>query len=63
MQTTWTKDQYENYLNEIMEHEDPPQLAVKPGTYLSKPGSWMRQNDPIQFEVGYSEWLRETQNS
>lgn len=22
-------------------------------------GSWVRQNDPIAFEVGYNEWIRD----
>ncbi len=32
-----TKVAYEEYLNEVLEHEDTPQLAVKLGTYLASP--------------------------
>ena len=52
-----TRKDYEEYLNEVLEKQGTPQLAVKPGTYLARPGSWMRRNDPIQFEVGYNEWI------
>ena len=58
-----TKQAYEDYLNEVLENYDTPQLSVPQGTYLSKPGTWMRKNDPIQFEVGYNEWLRELDRS
>ncbi len=58
-----TKSAYESYLNEVLEKESTPQLSVKPGTYLAKPGTWMRKNDPIQFEVGYTEWLQALDNS
>jgi hypothetical protein len=54
-----TKKEYENYPNETLEKQDTPQLSVKPGTYLDKPGTWMRKNDPIQFEVGYEEYCAE----
>ncbi len=56
-----TREEFENYLNEVLEHEDTPQLSVKPGTYLQKPGTWMRKNDPIQFEVGFNEWEKEVE--
>lgn len=63
MKTDYSKTAYENYLNNILDKQGTPQLAVTKETYLQKPGSYMRRHDPIQFEVGYNEWIRETQNS
>lgn len=54
-----TKKEFENFLNATLDKQDTPQLAIKPGTYLQKPGSWMRKHDPIQFEVGYNEYCNE----
>lgn len=51
-----TRKDYEEYLNEVLEKDSPKQLSVKEGTYIAKPGTWMRRNDPIQFEVGYQEY-------
>jgi hypothetical protein len=58
-----TKKMYEDYLNEVMEKESPRQLSIKDGTYIRNPGTYMRVNDWMQFEVGYQEWVRETRNS
>jgi hypothetical protein len=58
-----TKDAYESYLNEVLENDSPHQLSVPDGTYISNPGTWMRLNDPIQFRVGYNEWLNALDNS
>lgn len=54
-----TRANYEEYLNEVMKHESPANLSVKEGTYIANPGTWMRRNDPIQFEVGYNEYCQE----
>jgi hypothetical protein len=51
-----TRKDYEEYLNEVLEKQDTPQLSVKEGTYLQKPGTWMRKHDPVQFQVGFQEW-------
>jgi len=57
--TKLTKTEYERYLNEIrkepMQHTGNHKPIIHPGTYL-------RRNDPIEFNVGYNEWVREMQN-
>jgi hypothetical protein len=51
-----TKKAYEDYLNEFGIGQ--PQYNLR-GTPIKKFGGWMRKNDPIQFRVGYNEWLSE----
>jgi hypothetical protein len=52
---TKTKKRYEKYLNQI---ECPEHDSKSNGGRCnsSKYGTWLRRNDPIAFEVGYSEW-------
>lgn len=51
-----TKKSYEEYLNDlpIPEEDKRSNGGLIPDN--SKYGSWIRKNDPIQFEVAYSEW-------
>jgi hypothetical protein len=50
--TRKTKAAYEEYLNEALQGQPHPQGGARPP---EKPGTWLRRNDPIQFEVGYNE--------
>ncbi len=45
---------YENYLNTF----DSEELNLATENAIAKPGSWMRINDPIQFNVGYNEYCQ-----
>ena len=49
-----TRKDYENYLNDIF-----PQYSEKNynNRLIKNFGSWIRKNDPIKFNVGYSEYL------
>lgn len=44
-----TRQDYEEYLNEIQSFRGEHK----------KYGTWLRRNDPIAFNVGYNEYLRE----
>lgn len=46
-----TKQNYEKYLNGIGED-------IQGEEYHKNLGTWMRRNDPIQFNVGYNEWVQ-----
>ena len=48
----YTKQDYEDYLNEIGEN-------IQGEDYHKNYGTWLRRNDPIQFSVGYNEWVQE----
>lgn len=54
-----TKRDYEEWLNDL----DIPFEDLKSNGGLvpdgAKYGAWMRRNDPIAFNVGYGEWVRE----
>lgn len=53
-----TKEMFVEWLNEIgCPEDDHPE--IRNNTY----GKWLRKNDPIAFEVGYNDWVRETRNS
>ena len=47
-----TKKDYEEYLNEL----DSSDLNLSTNKHISNPGTWMRKNDPIQFEAGYNKF-------
>lgn len=58
-----TKDNYEEYLNDIYYHQDiwgdghysylnAPKLLKK-----GKLGTALRRHDPIAFDIGYREWM------
>ena len=54
-----TKKEYEKYLNEILTYEanviNGRAKEGRKGTY----GTWLRKNDPIAFEVSFSDWEQE----
>ena len=52
-----TKKEYELDLNEIgpPNHDHPENGGRVPWHMVDKYGTWLRKNDPIQFEVGYNE--------
>lgn len=56
-----TKDAYEKYLNEIGKSLDTDEFII--GGIMRNPekgyGNMLRKHDPISFNVGYNEWLRE----
>ena len=56
-----TKKDYVEYLNEIgvPEHDHPENGGRVTWSYINKYGEWLKKNDPIAFEVGYSEWKNE----
>ncbi len=51
----YTRKEYEDYLNEFKADEIK---ACKDRSVLY-PGSWLRRNDPIAFQVGYADYCRE----
>lgn len=54
-----TKKEYEGYLNEL---EIPIGDAKSDGGRIpdnAKYGTWIRKNDPIAFEVGFNDWVRD----
>lgn len=54
-----TKKEYEEYLNEL---EPPPGDVKSEGGRIpdgAKYGTWMRKNDPIAFNVGFNDWVRD----
>jgi len=53
--TRVTRKDYENYLNTF----DCRDLNLST-EYTRVPGTWMRKNDPIQFNVGYHEYCPST---
>lgn len=57
----YTMKQHEDYLNQLEAPEGTSSLSkrrIKEGGY----GTWLRRNDPIQFEVSYREQLKEKNN-
>jgi len=56
---TLYKYNYENLLNEIgcPDHDLKSNGGRVPD--VSKYGTWLRRNDPIAFEVGFSEFVQE----
>ena len=50
-----TKKEYEEYLNEVETPEDDLKSNGGRIPDTSKYGTWLRKNDPIMFNVGYSE--------
>lgn len=54
-----TKTEYERFLNELgVPQEDRRSNGGRINDYAAY-GIWMRTNDPIAFEVGFNEWVRE----
>ena len=58
-----TKSEYEKYLNQLFDEQLTDEEKIEKFAYIlsshkhhKKLGSLMRRFDPIQFEVGYSEW-------
>ncbi len=56
-----TKAKYVELLNEIgvPEHDHPEYGGRVPYKHLNTYGLWLRKNDPIAFNVGYSDWAGE----
>lgn len=57
-----TKQAYEEYLNEVGEDMSLEDLQARYnlGNHVIRNhdlGTFLRKYDPIQFEVGYNEWL------
>lgn len=61
-----TKKAYKEHLNEVMQFSIGSDNWILGGkyrkhyAYAGKYGSAMRKYDPVQFEVGYNDWVRET---
>lgn len=53
-----TRKQYVEYLNELGTPEDDLKSNGGRVPDTAKYGAWLRNNDPIAFEVGYQEWER-----
>ena len=54
--------EYEEYLNEIgcPLHDHPNNDGRVPYNYIDRYGTWLRRNDPIAFNIGFTEYkLRE----
>jgi hypothetical protein len=57
------EDEYEEYLNELGEGLDEDEFIMGGESRLGMPyGTAMRQYDPIAFNVGYDEWVRENED-
>jgi len=58
-----TRAAYEEYLNElgIPENDKWSNGGRIPSTTVHY-GTWLRSNDPIAFNVGYQDWLRDNIN-
>jgi hypothetical protein len=59
MQKTYFRYQYEEELNDIGAPDD---LKKSNGGRMpdnANYGTWLRNNDPIAFNVGYNEWCME----
>ena len=54
-----SKNDYVNYLNEIGIPEDDKRSNGGRIPDHVKYGEWIRKNDPIAFNVGYSEYSRD----
>ncbi len=52
-----TRKDYENYLNNF----DCRELNLSTDNFVRKPGTWLRRNDPIAFNVGYDDFVRENE--
>lgn len=57
-----TRKQYEQHLNDIEIPRD--ELKSNGGRIPDKAmyGTWVRRNDPILFNVGYNDFIREMEN-
>ena len=53
-----TKKDYEEYLNEIGSPEDDKKSNGGRVPDYCKYGSWVRKNDPIAFQVGLRDFIR-----
>jgi hypothetical protein len=53
-----TKKAYEDYCNEIEcpELDHPKNNGRVSWLMVNKYGTWLRKNDPVEFEIGYNEW-------
>jgi len=51
----YTKKEHEEYLNGF----DQTELNLSTDNFVRKPGSWIRKNDPLAFNVSYGERSRE----
>lgn len=56
----YTKKSYEELLNELGIPEDD-KWSNGGRIRGNKYGSWLRRNDPIAFEVGYSDYKKENE--
>ncbi len=52
--------EFEEYLNEFDACEIKA-ISSRTPERITKPGTWLRKNDPIAFQVGYDEWSLEYQ--
>jgi hypothetical protein len=53
------KRDYEEYLNDFPVPDHDAKSAGGRIPDNAKYGTWLRKNDPIAFNVGYSDWIRE----
>jgi hypothetical protein len=58
MKAEQTKNEYEEYLNELEIPEDDKRSNGGRIPDHCKYGTWLRNNDPIAFNVGYNEFMR-----
>lgn len=57
------RKEYEEYLNEIgcPDHDHPENNGRVPWEMVEQYGTWLRENDPIAFNVGCDEFEQENQ--
>jgi hypothetical protein len=52
-----TKKAYETYLNELgVPYDEKWSNGGRIKDSAKKYGTWLRNNDPVTFNVGYNEW-------
>jgi hypothetical protein len=52
-----TKKAYEIYLNELgVPRDEKWSNGGRIKNSIKKYGTWLRNNDPVMFNVGYNEW-------
>lgn len=64
-QTVPSKTDYEVVLNHAgpPDHDHPANGGRVSWANLPRYGTWLRRCDPIAFEVGYNEYIRERKNT
>lgn len=59
MKEALTKAEYVAWLNELPVPDDDLKSNGGRIPDHTQYGNWLRRNDPIAFQVGYNEWVRE----